>query len=139
MEVRLELPEFTNLLIDNPGSILIIEDAEEILVTRESGRNSAISTLLNLSDGLLGESLGIQIICTFNTNITEIDLALLRKGRLKSYYEFHPLTIEKSNNLLKTINKNNSTEKPLTLSEIFHFNDPEVFNVKENQIGFVSH
>jgi hypothetical protein len=50
---------------------------------------------------LLGESLGIQIIATFNTHISNIDKALLRKGRLIGLYEFKPLSMDKSKVLLE--------------------------------------
>lgn len=67
---------------------IVIEDAEDLLVSRDTNHNSGISMLLNLTDGLLGQSLGIQVICTFNTHVSNIDRALLRKGRLIALYEF---------------------------------------------------
>lgn len=52
-------------LLDNRNSVLVIEDAEELISSREEVRNSNLSMLLNLTDGLLGESVGIQIIASF--------------------------------------------------------------------------
>ncbi|MBO2546027.1 AAA family ATPase [Salegentibacter sp. BDJ18] len=78
-------------LMGNANSILVIEDAEELIVSREGQRNSNLSMILNITDGILGESLGIQIIATFNTDVRNIDPALKRKGRLKSAYEFKAL------------------------------------------------
>ena len=63
-------------------------------------RNSNLAMILNITDGILGESLGIQIIATFNTDVQNIDPALKRKGRLKSAYEFKALSPEKANVLL---------------------------------------
>jgi glucose-1-phosphate thymidylyltransferase short form len=80
--------------LNNKNSVFVIEDAEELITSREEVRNSNLSMLLNLTDGLLGESLGIQIIATFNTDVKNIDKALLRKGRLSQIYAFKALSIE---------------------------------------------
>ncbi|MGL6269621.1 MAG: AAA family ATPase, partial [Chitinophagaceae bacterium] len=100
---NLDSPGMTMLLMENRNAVFVIEDAEELLVSRNIQTQSGISMLLNLSDGILGESLGIQIIATFNTPLHNIDPALLRKGRLKMRYEFKPLSMEKSLFLLANI------------------------------------
>ena len=122
----------------NQNSILVIEDAEELLVSREQESNSAISMLLNLTDGLLGASLGIQVICTFNTHLTKIDKALLRKGRLKSLYKFEPLSIPKSKALLTKIGKGNmNVLAPMTIAEIYNMEEKECKLISDNvSIGF---
>ena len=86
MAGELDNLSMTPFLLDNRNSVLVIEDAEELITSREEVRNSNLSMLLNLTDGLLGESLGIQIIATLNTDVKNIDKALLRKGRLSSIY-----------------------------------------------------
>ena len=58
----------------------MIEDAENILIDREAGGSSAVSALLNLTDGLLSDCLNIQIICTFNTDLSKLDRALSVKA-----------------------------------------------------------
>ncbi|RZJ77805.1 MAG: AAA family ATPase, partial [Chryseobacterium sp.] len=60
-------PDLISILIDSPNSVFVIEDAENILMDRESDGNSPVSALLNISDGLLADCLNIQIICSFNT------------------------------------------------------------------------
>jgi hypothetical protein len=136
---NLESPELISLLIENPNSVLVIEDAEDLLTSRETNLNSGISMLLNLTDGLLGESLGIQVICTFNTKIENIDKALLRKGRLIAMYDFKPLTPQKANNLLNELkNDKNYTHHPMTLSEIFNAQqeDFDLSKARKQKIGF---
>ncbi|WP_052732553.1 AAA family ATPase [Hymenobacter terrenus] len=63
LATRIADPEFINLLHDNTNSILLIEDAEELLAKRDGHGGNAVSNLLNLSDGLLSDGFHIQIIC----------------------------------------------------------------------------
>jgi hypothetical protein len=136
---NLESPELISLLIENPNSVLVIEDAEDLLTSRETNLNSGISMLLNLTDGLLGESLGIQVICTFNTKIENIDKALLRKGRLMAMYDFKPLAAQKANDLLRELNAHKPyTDQPMTLAEIFNIQeeDFDFSKARKQKIGF---
>ncbi len=135
---KLDDPGFAKLLTENPNSVVIIEDAEDLLVSRDTANNSGISTLLNLTDGLLGTSLGIQFICTFNTPVTNIDKALLRKGRLLVLYEFGPLSIEKSKALLTKLDLVDfMVIKPMTLADIYNVEKPAFqLEPKRRSIGF---
>jgi hypothetical protein len=97
-------PSFTTFINTLNNHIIILEDCENVIRDRKTtGANSAVSTLLNMSDGLLADDLGIKFICTFNEDIKDIDSALMRKGRLVCKYEFKPLTVEKTNALLEYI------------------------------------
>jgi len=130
-------PEIINLFIENPNSILIIEDAEQVISDRAITRNAAIANLLNISDGLLSDCLNSQLICTFNTDISKIDEALLRKGRLIASYEFKALEKHKAQNLSEKLGFNNSIEKEMTLAEIYNQTEPEFLNVKNRRaVGF---
>lgn len=116
-------PDLITTLIQNPNSIFVIEDAENIVVKREKNSSSAVSALLNLSDGLLSDCLNIQIICSFNTNISNVDEALLRKGRLIAQYEFKELTIEKAQNLSNKLGFDSIIKSPMTLSDVYNQTD----------------
>ncbi|MDB5280486.1 MAG: family ATPase [Ferruginibacter sp.] len=111
-------PEFMDLLIDNPNAVLVIEDAENIIMDRRFSGNSSVSNLLNISDGLLSDCLNVQIICTFNSALNTVDSALLRKGRLIAKYEFDKLSVSKSQRLSDELGFNITIEKPMTLAEI---------------------
>lgn len=127
----------TRYLISNSNSILVIEDAEELIVSRDQQRNSNLAMILNMTDGILGESLGIQIIATFNTDLKNIDPALKRKGRLKSSYEFKPLESKKANQLLKNEGLNEQTSSPLTLADIYNFKEEQQMKDPERKaVGF---
>ncbi len=118
---QLDHMQLTGFLINNKNSVFVIEDAEQLIASRENERNSSLSTLLNLTDGILGECLSIQVIATFNTHVKNIDEALLRKGRLQLKYEFDTLSVEKSNALLQELNSDHRTNSPLTLAELYNY------------------
>lgn len=134
MASSLANPDFLSKLEENKGAVLIIEDADDIL-SRKGGENSAVANLLNLSDGLLADILNIQIICTFNSSITTIDEALLRKGRVIAKYEFKALEKEKAQVLSNKLGFEHTIDKDMRLSEIYNYDDGD-YSVKKKGIGF---
>lgn len=95
-------PGFLPFLMQRPNSILIVEDAENIIRDRQQDSclaNQAVANLLNLSDGLLGDVMHQQIICTFNCDVKGIDPALLRDGRLVIEHKFDKLSIDNARRL----------------------------------------
>lgn len=133
-------PGFGNFLMTLKGNIIILEDCEDVIRTRKSSSSSssAVSLLLNMGDGLLSDDLGIKFICTFNENISNIDDALLRKGRLACKYEFKELTVDKANQLLEEIYGDRdpvpTTTKPMTLADIYNIDEQAYANVKKSII-----
>lgn len=118
-------PGFLPFLMEHPNSILIIEDAENIILNRTEGTflpKQAVSNLLNLSDGLLGDAMHQQIICTFNCDVQGIDPALLREGRLVIEHKFDKLSAENARRLCVELNIPGNGEdihEPATLAEIY--------------------
>ena len=129
-------PEFMNLLLDYPNSILIIEDAENIIMDRQITGSSAVSNLLNISDGLLGDCLNTQIICTFNMPISKIDPALMRKGRLIAKYNFGKLSVTKAQHLSIKMKLEKTITEPMTVAEIFNQNEQTFEATRINVVGF---
>lgn len=130
-------PNFVSFLITNKNSILVIEDAEKVIISRDSNsENSVVSTILQLTDGLFSDFLNIKIICTFNTSIDKVDKALLRKGRMIAYYEFKALTSDKTNALLTSLG-HETGNKSMTLAEIFNIDKIDFESkTKASAIGF---
>lgn len=130
-------PNLISILLDNRNSIFVIEDAENIVIDRERDGSSPVSALLNLSDGLLADCLNIQIICSFNTDISKIDSALLRKGRLIAKYEFKSLEIKKAQLLSDKIGFSETITGPMALSDIYNQAEKNFqTQKKKNPIGF---
>jgi hypothetical protein len=118
-------PEFIDLLIDNPNTVVIIEDAEHIIMDRRTTGGSSVSNLLNISDGLLADFLNVQLICTFNSSLTMIDSALLRKGRLIAKYEFGKLGIAKAQALSNHLGFDTVISKQMTIAEVANQHEKE--------------
>jgi hypothetical protein len=121
MAEMLSEPSIIPFLMDNRNSILLIEDAEKVIADREGkGSPAGVSNILNLTDGILGDCLNIQVIATFNMKRERIDPALLRKGRLICEHKFEKLNVEDTNTLLKHLKKNKESNTGLTLADIYN-------------------
>jgi hypothetical protein len=133
-------PAFFPIIRREKESLLIIEDAEKILVNREEqADNSTISILLNLCDGIMADVLNFKIIATFNTDVSKIDDALKRKGRMFMHYEFNKLVNRKAANLYEKVHGVElDNDHDMTLADIY--NDENQFGKKkvERKIGFGS-
>jgi hypothetical protein len=137
MASALTNPELLKLLIFNTNSVLVIEDAENIISDREHQGNSPASVLLNISDGLLSDCLKIQIICSFNTDLSKIDKAFLRKSRLIARYEFRELSIEKASALSAKLGFSSPIQSPMTLAAVYQQDDMDFNQVPvRTSIGF---
>lgn len=129
-------PHFIELLTSNPDTVVIIEDAENVIMDRKHSPRSAVSNLLNISDGLLADFLNVQLICTFNNSLALIDNALLRKGRLIAKYEFGKLSIAQSQRLSDHLGFHTAITKPMTVAEIAGQHEKEQKESKTEVIGF---
>jgi SpoVK/Ycf46/Vps4 family AAA+-type ATPase len=136
MASQIANPELIRLLVDYPNSVLIIEDAENVIMQRQPGSDSAVSNLLNISDGLLSDFLNVQIVCTFNSNKALVDTALLRKGRLIASYEFGKLSLQKSQNLSNHLGYKAIVTEPMTLTEITNQKEKSYEVEQRRIIGF---
>ena len=132
-----QLFELISILVESPNTIFVIEDAENIIVDRERNGSSAVSALLNISDGLLSDCLNIQIICSFNTGISKVDSALMRKGRLIAKYEFKELEMEKAQALSDKLGFHSTIQSTMTLTDIYNQEEKDFQQTKKrNAIGF---
>ena len=138
LALRIADPEFINLLHDNTNSILLIEDAEELLTKRDATGSNAVSNLLNLSDGLLSDGFHIQIICTFNADLARLDKALLRKGRLIASYAFEPLAQDKAQTLATALGQTVPVTEAMSLADIYNREDASFVSEPKgpSRIGF---
>jgi hypothetical protein len=136
---NLSSPNFVTFCLEQlKGSILILEDCESLLKSRECGnRNTGISDLLDMTDGLLSDIFNIKFICTFNEDIKNIDKALLRKGRLHCKYEFQKLVEHKAIALADYLNLDSKKiVGDTSLADIYNLEKMGFDTVVRKRIGF---
>ena len=121
---------FITYLTENENSVLILEDCEKIIESRESSNGAVMSTILNITDGVISDILGIKLICTFNTSLNKVDKALLRKGRLSLKYEFKKLTKEKAQKI------NPNIVEDTAIADLYNSDENDFSKVVTKKIGF---
>ena len=134
-------PGFIPALLNKKGCIIIIEDAEKALLNREDDNNSSmVSTILNITDGIMGDIFKISIIATYNSKRDCIDAALMRKGRLKVEYKFDNLKKETAQNLIDKLGIDYKVTKAMSLADIYNLDTKDNINTpelkKDKFIGF---
>lgn len=118
-----------DFLDEHKNSVFIIEDCEKLFTNRNNG-NQFLNTMLNLTDGIIGEAFKIKFICTFNCPTDQIDSAIMRKGRLSLIYKFEKLSLEKTKALIP------SATEPMTLAQIYNTEDNGAGINNKRKIGF---
>ena len=102
--------------------VLVAEDTGELLAKdAKSQMGQGLSRLLNVVDGLIGQSLPTMVLITTNEKLQGMDDAVTRPGRAGSIIEFQPFTAEEANHWL--VSKGHAPtqgRKPKTLAELFN-------------------
>lgn len=100
--------------------ILILEDADNILVPRAADNMSAISSLLNYTDGIFGSLFDLRIIATTNAPHVEIEKALLRPGRLLKRIHVGLLSRTKAEAIFERLTgRKRKFEKEISLAAVY--------------------
>ena len=90
-----------------------------------------------MADGLLSDIVNIKFICTFNAPITQIDKALLRKGRCIAKYQFNKLEADKVRVLNEKYNLGHTKIEDMTLADLYNSDKPDYTEeIKQTKIGF---
>ncbi|MEO6569721.1 MAG: AAA family ATPase [Opitutaceae bacterium] len=100
--------------------VLILEDAESVLLRRGDDNREKVATLLNLTDGMLGDALGLHVVCTLNSELGDLDPALLRPGRLVAHHDFELLTTEEAARLAAVLGVVAPASERVSLAELFN-------------------
>lgn len=114
--------------------IVILEDAESLLMQRAADNREDLSNLLNLADGFLGELLRMQVICTMNCPVEKIDPAIVRPGRLIAMREFVRLSAMHARILATVKNLTINSHDSYSLAELY--NPPSETTEGEKILGF---
>jgi hypothetical protein len=121
--------------------ILVLEDAEGVLLRRDGDNRDRVATLLNLTDGVLGDALGVQVVCTLNCNVADLDPALLRPGRLIAHRRFGTLAPAAAARLAAFLGRALPADSSISLAELFHPVDgafPDDIVPGQDRVGFAA-
>jgi len=116
--------------------VVIIEDAESILMKRAGDNREEVGNLLNISDGFLGNFMKMHILCTINTQMDDLDPALLRRGRLIGYREFARLTPEHARAIAEAKGLTLAEQTDYSLAEIYSSQHIWEGSTQEKRVGF---
>jgi len=126
---------------DGNSDILILEDADVLLESRETSGNHVMNKLLNVSDGII-KIMNKKIVFTANLpSVKNIDEALLRAGRCYNVIEFRELNFEEAVAAAKVGNLTvpTDTHKTYSLANLFQNKGGSVDTgrfVKTRRVGF---
>jgi len=115
--------------------VVILEDAESLLIERGNDNRDQVSNLLNVSDGLLGEFLRVHLICTVNCDIARLDPAITRNGRLLAYRNFRRLSAEEARKLAVARALELRPQESYTLADIYN-QEQVAFDEAKRHPGF---
>lgn len=99
--------------------VLILEDADQALVHRYEANMATVQSLLNLTEGILGDSLNLFVIASTNARRIEFDPALTRPGRMDVVVDFAPLKVEHANTVLEALGSSERVEEATTLARLY--------------------
>jgi hypothetical protein len=124
--------------IESDSSIMILEDSDNFLKSREDG-NTMMHRFLNVGDGLVTTRGKKMIFSTNLPSIKDIDSALIRPGRCFDILHFRNLDLNESKILAGKIGKVLSGEKETySIAEIYNQKNERQFSSSpNNKFGFI--
>lgn len=101
--------------------LLVLEDTGEMLTSDAKARvGQALSRLLNLVDGLLGQGLNVLALITTNEEVGELHPAILRPGRCWEHVKFGLLSREEARRWMSARSEGGSVvAAPALLADLF--------------------
>lgn len=125
--------------IEKNSVVLILEDADRVLVRRGNDNLAEINSLLNFGDGIFGSLFDIRIIATTNAKKLEMDPAIMRPGRLCRMTDVNELSPETANKVfLRLVGTDGKFDKKTTLAEVYKLANHSEWKMPEmnEEVGF---
>ena len=101
--------------------VLILEDADNVLVDRHEADTVGLAEVLNLGDGLLGQLLDVRILATTNADKLQLDKAITRPGRMCRHLHSNFLNAKHADELLHSLVPGHETRirEDISLAEVY--------------------
>lgn len=105
-----------------PWHLYIVEDSDELLTDDAKQRSGqALSRLLNVVDGMIGQGLQVLVLVTTNEPMERIHPAVKRPGRCLANVEFRKFDNQEARNWVATTkNPNPNITEDKTLAELYY-------------------
>jgi hypothetical protein len=124
---------------DDRWRVLIFEDAGELIAAdARAVAGQALSRLLNVADGLIGQGMRTLLLITTNEPVKSLHPAARRPGRCLADIEFTPLSAVEANAWLVARGREQRVDRPTTLAELFGdaSDAPPVSDAPVRRFGF---
>ena len=100
--------------------LIVLEDCGELLSEDAGARSGqALSRLLNVTDGLLGQGMNAIVLVTTNEPLRKLHPAVRRPGRCWSEIEFAPLSAAEANMWFKAEDSATRATHPACLAQLY--------------------
>jgi hypothetical protein len=100
--------------------LVVLEDSGELLTADAHERTGqALSRLLNVTDGLLGQGMRVVALVTTNEPLQRLHPAIQREGRCWTQIEFRPLSVEEANRWLADRDSSIRVVAPTPLADLY--------------------
>ncbi|HET7048061.1 MAG TPA: CHAT domain-containing protein [Solirubrobacteraceae bacterium] len=105
---------------DDKWRLVILEDSGELIASdARTVAGQALSRLLNITDGLLGQGMRTVVLITTNEPVKHLHPATRRAGRCLADIEFAALSTEEANGWLRARGEGRRVDNPTTLAELY--------------------
>lgn len=100
--------------------LIVLEDSGELLTSDAHERTGqALSRLLNITDGLIGQGMRVIVLVTTNEPLGRLHPAVQRSGRCWREIEFQPLSADHATQWLHAEGRPLARTRPTVLADLF--------------------
>ena len=102
------------------AKLIVLEDAGELIsADARVSAGQALSRLLNLTDGMLGQGSNVSVLVTTNEPIDRLHSAIARPGRSWAHVEFGTMPTDAANAWLHAHGITEQVDRPTTLAQLY--------------------
>jgi hypothetical protein len=98
--------------------LLVVEDADDYLAI-EGNKGQAVSRLLNIGDGIVGQGINLLTLLTTNVAVDQLNPAVVRPGRALANLHFGPFPADEAAKWCADHGKPGEFNGPATLAEMY--------------------
>ncbi|MGH7907285.1 MAG: DUF5925 domain-containing protein [Candidatus Binataceae bacterium] len=125
--------------LGNQWRMLVLEDTGEMVSADAKQQvGQALSRLLNVSEGILGQGMRVMILITTNEEIGRLNPAATRPGRCLSKIQFQKLPRDDGREWLRRHGSDSNIDAALTLAELYARASGQAVR-EDSPIGFRQH